>query len=118
MTGARLAARAERQRRVLDRTDSPPSVWVVADELALYRQVGTPAVMAGQMRRLAEIAAMPLVTLTVMPAIAHAANASGFVLADDAAWCEHRQPSSTSAQRPPGRRKPPSAVVYVYVYPP
>ena len=24
-----------------------------------------------------------------MPAIAHAANASGFVLADDAAWCEH-----------------------------
>ena len=63
VTGARLTARAERQRRVLDRTDSPPSVWVVADELALYRQVGTPAVMAGQMRRLAEIAAMPLVTL-------------------------------------------------------
>jgi hypothetical protein len=29
---------------------------------------------------------MPLVTLTVMPAIAHP---SGFVLADDAAWCEH-----------------------------
>jgi transcriptional regulator with XRE-family HTH domain len=89
VTGARLTARAERQRRVLDRTGSPPSVWVVADELALYRQVGTPAVMAAQMRRLAEIAAMPNVTLTVMPAIAHAANASGFVLADDAAWCEH-----------------------------
>ena len=32
---------------------------------------------------------MPLVTLTVMRAVAHAANASGFVLTDDAAWCEH-----------------------------
>jgi lambda repressor-like predicted transcriptional regulator len=89
VTNQRLAARAERQRRVLDRPGNRPSVWVVADELALYRQVGTPVVMAGQMQRLAELAAMPLVTLTVMPAIAHAANASGFVLADDAAWCEH-----------------------------
>jgi transcriptional regulator with XRE-family HTH domain len=88
ITSARLAARAERQARVLNRK-SPPSVWVVADELALYRQVGTPTVMAGQMRHLAETAAKPNVTLTVMPAIAHAANASGFVLADDAAWCEH-----------------------------
>ena len=89
VTAVRLAARAERQRRVLDRQDSPPSVWVIVDEMALYRQVGTPAVMAAQLRHLAEIAARPLVTLTVMPAIAHAANASGFVLADDAAWCEH-----------------------------
>ena len=88
ITAARLAARAERQARVLNR-QSPPSVWVVADELSLYRQVGTPAVMAGQMHHLAETAAKPHVTLTVMPAIAHAANASGFVIADDAAWCEH-----------------------------
>jgi hypothetical protein len=75
-------------------------------ELALYRQVGTPAVMAGQMRRLAEIAAMPLVTLTVMPAIAHAANASGFVLADDAAWCEHMAAGGvyTDPQSLPGSR--------------
>jgi transcriptional regulator with XRE-family HTH domain len=86
---ARLTARMERQRRVLDRKGSPPSVWVVVDQLALFRQVGTPSVMAGQMRRLAEIAARPHVTLTVMPAIAHAANASGFTLADEAAWCEH-----------------------------
>ena len=35
------------------------------------------------------IAGLPHVTLTVMPAVAHAANPSGFVLADDAAWCEH-----------------------------
>ena len=25
----------------------------------------------------------------VLPAIAHPANASGFVIADDSAWCEH-----------------------------
>ena len=86
---ARLAARAERQRRVLDRQDNPPSLWVIVDEVALYRQVGPPAVMAAQLRHLAEIAARPLVTLTVMPVIAHPANASGFVPADDAAWCEH-----------------------------
>jgi Domain of unknown function (DUF5753) len=57
--------------------------------MALYRPVGTPAVMAAQLSHLAEIAARPQVTLTVMSAMAHAANASGFVLADDAAWCEH-----------------------------
>jgi len=86
---ARLAARAERQRRVLERQDRPPSVWIIIDEMALYRKVGAPAVMAAQLRHLAEVAARPRVTLTVMPAIAHPANASGFVLADDAAWCEH-----------------------------
>lgn len=42
-----------------------------------------------QARQLIAVAALPHVTLTVMPGIAHAANASGFVLADDAAWCEH-----------------------------
>lgn len=89
ITAARLAARAERQHRVLERQDSPPSVWIIVDEMALYREVGTPAVMAAQLRHLAEVAARPRVTLTVMPAIAHPANASGFVLADDAAWCEH-----------------------------
>jgi hypothetical protein len=85
---ARLIARIERQRRVLERSD-PPHTWIVVDEMALYRLVGSPAVMAGQMRHLLAIGSLPLVTLTVMPAIAHAANASGFVLADDAAWCEH-----------------------------
>jgi Domain of unknown function (DUF5753)/Helix-turn-helix len=85
---ARLTARMERQRRVLDRQDPPPT-WIIVDEMALYRLVGTPEVMAAQMRHLLAVAAMPPVTLTVMPATAHAANASGFILADDAAWCEH-----------------------------
>jgi hypothetical protein len=39
--------------------------------------------MAGQMRYLLEVAAMPKVTLTVMPAVVHPANESGFVIAAD-----------------------------------
>jgi transcriptional regulator with XRE-family HTH domain len=88
MITARLASRMERQRRVLTR-DNPPSVWFIIDELSLYREVGSAEVMAGQMYRLAQVAAMPNVTLTVMPAVAHPANASGFIVADDSAWCEH-----------------------------
>jgi transcriptional regulator with XRE-family HTH domain len=85
---SRLTARVERQSRVLGRDDSPKVIFLV-DELALYRQVGIPEVMAGQMRHLAVAAAMPDVTIQVLPAIAHPANASGFVIADDAVWCEH-----------------------------
>lgn len=84
----RLAARVERQQRVLERKD-PPKIIFVIDELALYRQVGTTEVMAEQMQHLADIAAMPQVTAQVLPAVAHPANASGFVIADDAVWCEH-----------------------------
>jgi transcriptional regulator with XRE-family HTH domain len=85
----RLANRAERQRRVLHR-DNSPAVWFVVDEVALYRLVGSPAVMAAQMDRLLEVAAMPRVTMTVMPVVAHPANASQFILADDnAAYAEH-----------------------------
>jgi hypothetical protein len=88
IVSARLASRMERQRRVLLRED-PPSVWFVVDELSLYRQVGTAETMAGQMRRLAQVAAMPKVTVTVMPAVIHPGNESGFILADDAAYAEH-----------------------------
>lgn len=84
----RLAARLERQRRVLMR-DNPPLVWFVVDEMALYRLVGSPAVMAAQMRQLAAMAAMPNVTLQVLPAVAHPATASGFILADESAYAEH-----------------------------
>jgi Domain of unknown function (DUF5753)/Helix-turn-helix domain len=85
---SRLAARMDRQRRVLMR-ESPPLAWFVVDEMALYRLVGSPAVMAAQMRQLLAIAAMSNVTLQVLPAIAHPATASGFVLADESAYAEH-----------------------------
>lgn len=85
----RLANRMARQRRVLYR-DDPPSVWFVVDVMALYRLVGSPEVMATQMDRLLEIAALPRVTLTVMPPVGHPANASEFIIADDTAgYAEH-----------------------------
>jgi hypothetical protein len=59
---ARLANRMERQRRVLGR-DSPSKVIFLVDELALYRCVGSAEVMAAQLRRLCEVAAMPAATL-------------------------------------------------------
>jgi uncharacterized protein DUF5753 len=67
----------------------PPSAWFLIDELSLYRQVGSPAVMAGQLGYLLEAAARPKVTIQVLPAVAHPVNASGFLMADDAAWVEH-----------------------------
>jgi hypothetical protein len=85
---SRLRARMERQRRVISR-DTPPAAWFVVDEMALYRPVGSPAIMATQMRQIAALAALPDVTVQILPAIAHPATASGFVIADDSAWCEH-----------------------------
>ena len=85
---ARLANRMERQRRVISRED-PPSACFAVDELSLYRLVGSAEVMAAQLRHLAAVAALPHVTVQVLPAIAHPANASGFIVADGAAWCEH-----------------------------
>ena len=89
VAASRLANRIERQRRVMTRAD-PLSVWFVVDEAALfYRCVGSPEIMVGQMRHLLSMAALPLVTVQVIPAVAHPANASGFLVADDSAWCEH-----------------------------
>lgn len=86
---ARLASRVERQRRLFRRAN-PPSVWFVIDELALYRRVGSPAVMAAQMGRLLEVADMPRVTVTVMPPVVHPGNESGFIIADGGAvYAEH-----------------------------
>jgi transcriptional regulator with XRE-family HTH domain len=88
IAAARLAARMERQRRVLMR-DDPPEAWFVIDELSLYREVGSAEIMAGQVRRLREIAAMRTVTVQVLRAVAHCANASAFIVADGAAYAEH-----------------------------
>lgn len=86
---ARLANRMERQQRVFMR-DDPPAAWLIVDELSLYRCVGSAEVMAMQVRRLSDVASMPKVTMQVLPAIAHNANASGFIVADErAAYAEH-----------------------------
>jgi transcriptional regulator with XRE-family HTH domain len=88
MLAARLARRMERQRHVLMREDPPRAAFVI-DEFALYRRVGSAEIMAGQLRHLLVVAAMPRVTLTVMPAVEHPGNESGFVITDDAAYAEH-----------------------------
>jgi transcriptional regulator with XRE-family HTH domain len=85
---ARLAARMERQKRVLHR-DDPPSAWFIVDHLSLYREVGSVEIMVEQMSHLVELASLPSVTMTVMPAVAHPANESGFIIADGAVYAEH-----------------------------
>jgi transcriptional regulator with XRE-family HTH domain len=84
---ARLAARLDRQKRVLHR-DDPPMVWFIVDQLSLYREVGNADVMAEQCSALVELAQLPHVTVTVMPAVAHPANESGFIVADGAVYAE------------------------------
>jgi transcriptional regulator with XRE-family HTH domain len=85
---ARVKARTARQVRVLSRP-KPPLVTLLVDEGALYRLVGSTQIMAGQLRHLLDLATRPNVVLHVMPEIAHASVASGYLIADDAIWAEH-----------------------------
>jgi transcriptional regulator with XRE-family HTH domain len=55
--------RIERQQRVLD--IDPPSTWVIIDEAAIRREVGGPAVMAAQLRKLQALA--KTITIQVVP---------------------------------------------------
>jgi transcriptional regulator with XRE-family HTH domain len=84
----RLAARMERQRRTIRRPD-PPTSWFIIDELSLYRLVGSAQIMAIQLRLLLDVAAMPGVTVQVLPAIAHPATNGELILADDSAYVEN-----------------------------
>jgi DNA-binding XRE family transcriptional regulator len=89
VVAARLTSRMARQQRVLYR-DDPPQVSCVIDHAALDRRVGSPGIMAAQMDRLADIAAMPNITLQVLPAVAHPATTSELIIADNnAAYAEH-----------------------------
>jgi transcriptional regulator with XRE-family HTH domain len=84
----RLAARMDRQGRTIGRLDPPASLFIV-DELSLYRLVGSAEVMAVQLRRLLDVAAMPGVTVQVLPAVAHPATAGELIITDDAAYVEN-----------------------------
>jgi hypothetical protein len=83
---ARLAARMKRQRRLFARD---ALAWFVVDELSLYRQVGTPEVMTAQMLHMVSVAAMPNVTLQVLPAVAHPATGSEIIITDEWVYAEH-----------------------------
>lgn len=73
--GHQAASDAEVERRVelrLRRQEllaraSRPRIWSVMDEAVLRRPVGGRAVMRAQLRRLVEVAAMPRVTVQVVP---------------------------------------------------
>ena len=82
----RLAARLARQ-AILTR-DDPPAAWFLVDEAVLHRCVGSPDVMAGQLRHLGGVARLPNVTIQVVPSIAHAGLLGGFAVAGRAAYVE------------------------------
>ena len=63
----RVSARLSRQ-PVLTRTDTPPPMtWILLDEQVLDREVGGPDVMAAQLARLIDTAALPNVTVQIVP---------------------------------------------------
>ncbi|GHF92652.1 transcriptional regulator [Kitasatospora xanthocidica] len=62
----RLRFLLARQEKVVNRP-SPPHIHVVLDEWCLRRPIGGPAVMAGQLARLEELAALPNMTVQVAP---------------------------------------------------
>jgi transcriptional regulator with XRE-family HTH domain len=77
----RVELRLGRQ-KVLDRDDDPVRLWVVIDESVLYRQRGTPQVMAAQLQHLIDVSQRPRVDLQVLPlnAGAHIAQQGSFHL--------------------------------------
>ncbi len=76
----RVEARMRRQELLTG--DSPPKLWAIIDEAALHRSVGGPDVMRAQLEALADRAALPNVTLQVIPLEvgAHPGMDSTFVL--------------------------------------
>lgn len=75
--------RMDRQ-QLLTRKPDPLEVWVVLEESVLRRPVGGKEVMAAQIKQLIQIAAMPNVTVQIMPTAkgAHMAMAGTFALLD------------------------------------
>lgn len=82
IVAARLANRMERQRRLL--RDGGPRVMLLVDMVALYRGVGSAAVMAGQCARLAEVAGLDGVTLQLVPPVTIPLATASLILADSA----------------------------------
>jgi transcriptional regulator with XRE-family HTH domain len=74
----RVRLRMARQ-SLLDREDAP-NVWAVIDEAVLRRPAGSPEIMHGQLKRLAELGQRPNVTIQVIPfqAGGHAAAGGPF----------------------------------------
>jgi hypothetical protein len=76
----------ERQRRLFARD---ALLWFIVDEAALYRLAASAEVMADQLRHLSAVAAMPNVTVQVLPVVANPGVTGGFIIADESAYAEH-----------------------------
>jgi transcriptional regulator with XRE-family HTH domain len=61
----RVTVRVHRQERLTGQ--DPPEYWAVLNEAVIRRAVGGPAVMRGQLGRLAGLAALPHVNIQVLP---------------------------------------------------
>jgi transcriptional regulator with XRE-family HTH domain len=81
----RLAGRMARQKRLFAR--EIPTLFLI-DQLSLYRLVGSPEIMAAQLRHLVTMASRPRVTIQVVPAVAIPSGAHGVMLTDRAAYGE------------------------------
>jgi hypothetical protein len=55
------------RQRLLSRVTAPPRLRIVLDEAILRRPVGGPAIMAAQLRHLAEACDLPHISLRVVP---------------------------------------------------
>jgi transcriptional regulator with XRE-family HTH domain len=65
------------QRKQIFRRPSPTHLWAVIDEAALRRHCGSRAVMRAQLRHLIEVAALPCITVAIMPFSAGGHAAAG-----------------------------------------
>jgi Domain of unknown function (DUF5753)/Helix-turn-helix domain len=83
---ARVRLRMRRQ-QIVTRPD-PARLWAIIDEGALHRPVGGRAVMRGQIQHLIDSAALPNVTIQVLPfsASAHAAAAGPIAILRFPEW--------------------------------
>lgn len=77
----RVRARINRQKLITEESN-PPEYWAVLDEAVLHRVVGGPEAMREQLKKLVELAALPNVTLQVVPfsAGAHAGMEAPFLI--------------------------------------
>lgn len=77
----RVALRMARQ-EIITRSEDPLQFWIVLNEASVRRIVGGGAIMRNQLRRLTDMAALPNVTLQVLPygVGAHAAMLGPFAI--------------------------------------
>jgi transcriptional regulator with XRE-family HTH domain len=79
----RVDGRMDRQAILFREDPPPPRVHAILDEQVLHRNVGGPAVMAGQMEHLADLAILPRISIQVIPAgRPHAGLLGAFVMAE------------------------------------